>query len=199
MSMEENLVIDVGNLRQAQGLCVGAVSGLITTISAGADVFGFRNIASKPLGVANLRVLFAPTTAFASAQAVAYRVNKVYGFTKLHDTAGTVVQAHYKWQNQVRGSATGDRVPLTEMAGYIAGTAAITGATYTGEDTDEPDDFWVSDGSTLPSIRTPAHWSRDGLCHVLDVNEGLIVNNQITMGSSGVGNLFVGFDLYRMP
>lgn len=199
MSMEENLVINPGNLVQAQGLCVGAVSGLITTISAGGDVFGFRNVASKPLGVANFRCLFATTTAFSSAQAVAFRMNKVYGFSKLHDTGGTAVQAHYKRQSQVRGSAVGDRVPLTEMAGYISSTGAITGSTYTGEDTDEPDDFWVSDGSTLPSIRTPAHWSRDGLCQVLDVNEGLIVNCHITMGAAGVGNLFVGFDLYRLP
>ena len=199
MSMAENMVIHPANLVQAEGLAVGAVSGAITTIAAGGDVFGFRNVAGRPLAVANLRVRFVPTTAFASAQAVAFRVHKVYGLSKLHDTAGTSVQAHYKRQNQVRGSAVGDRVPLTQMAAYIAGTAAITGATYTSADDDEPEELAVSDGSVLPSIRDHHFWSRDGLCHVLEVNEGIVVKNHITMGTSGVGNLFVGFDLYRMP
>ncbi len=199
MSMAENLVIHPANLVQAEGLAVGAISGLITTITAGADVFAFRNVAGRPLGLANLRVRFVPTTAFSSAQAVAFRAHKVYGFTAIHTTGGTNVQAHYKWQKQVKGSSTGDRVPLTQMAAYIAATGAISGATYTAADDDEPEEIASSDGSVLPSIRDHHYWPRDGLCHVLDVNEGIVLKNHITMGSTGVGNLFVGMDLYRLP
>lgn len=197
MSMAENLVIHPANLVQALGVRWPAVSGLLTGVAAGADVAGFVNLSVHPYAVSLANIRFVTTTAFASAQALAYRVNKVTGFTAIHSSGGTAVQAHYKRQSQVRGSAVGDRVPLTELSGYIGATGAISGATYTAEDTDEPDVFAVGAGSTLPGVYED-YAPRDGLCYVLEQNEGLVVNNQILMGASGVGNLFVGFDLYRM-
>lgn len=197
MSMAENLVIHPANLVQALGVRWGAVSGLLTGVAAGADVAGLVNLSAHPYAVSLVNIRFVTTTAFASAQALAYRVNKVTGFTAIHSSGGTAVQAHYKRQSQIRGSAVGDRVPLTELSGYIGATGAISGASYTAEDTDEPDVFAVGAGSTLPGVYED-YAPRDGLCYVLEQNEGLIVNNQILMGASGVGNLFVGFDLYRM-
>lgn len=197
MSMAENLVIHPANLVQAMGVRWPAVSGLLTGVAAGGDVAGLVNLSAHPYAVSLVNIRFVATTAFASAQALAFRVNKVTGFTAVHTTGGTAVQAHYKRQSQVRGSAVGDRVPLTELSGYIGATGAITGAVYTPEDTDEPDVFAVGAGSTLPGVYED-YAPRDGLCYVLEQNEGLVVNNQILMGASGVGNLFVGFDLYRM-
>lgn len=198
MGMSENLVIHPANMVAARGIRVGAVSGSLTTVAAGGDVFGITNLSVHPYAVSLVSLRFVTTTAFASAQGLAFRVNKVYGFTAIHNSGGTAVQAHYKRQSQVRGSAVGDRVPLTELSAYIANTGAISGATYTAEDTDEPDWFAVGAGSTLPAVYedySPA----DGLCTVLEQNEGIVVNNHILMGSSGVGNLFVGLDLYRLP
>jgi hypothetical protein len=121
----------------------------------------------------------------------------VYGFTAIHTTGGAAAQAHHRFQLGIAGSAVGDRVPLTEISSYIAATGAITGATYTAEDTDEPEDLMVGAGSVLPSV-TQKWVPEDGLPLVLSPDTGLVINNHIAMGASGVGNLFVGIDGFRL-
>lgn len=196
-SLAENLGMrDSRNLLQATGYILGAVSGLVTGVAAAGDVFGLRNVSTKAVAISMIRLRWVTTTAFASAQGLAFRVNKVTGFTAIHDTGGKAVQAHYKRQSQIRGSSVGARVALTDLSAYISDATAITGATYTAEDTDEPDLFAVGAGSTLPGVYE--EWApEDGLPLVLEQNEGIVVNNHIALGASGVGNLFVGLELFR--
>jgi len=199
--MKNNLRYDPMD-QSSEGLIWGAVSGLITGIAAGGDVAGLRNIHATPIVVQRIRIRFVPTTAFASAQAMAFRVNKVTGFTAIHTTGGTAVQAHYNYGEGINVNragaalATGDRIPLAEISGYIAATGAISGATYTAEDTDEPDVFAIGSGSALPSVWE--NWTPPGGPMVLPQNTGLVVNNHIAMGGSGVGNLFVAVDGFRL-
>jgi hypothetical protein len=201
--MKNNLRYDPMD-QSAEGLIWPALSGLMTGISADADVAGVTNLNATPIVVQRIRLRWFTITAFASAQCMAFRVNKVTGFTAVH-TGGTpvAVQAHHNFgegvkTNRATGAAytTGSRIPLTEISGVIASTAALTAATYTAEDTDEPEVVAIGAGSTLPSV-----WESyvpPGPPLVLPQNTGLIVNLAIAMGASGVGKLFVGVDGYRL-
>lgn len=196
MSMAENLVIHPANLVQAQGIRFSGVTGLLTTVAADGDLFGMRNIL-KACAVARVRMRWVTRTAFGAAQSVAFRANKVTGFTVLHDTGGVAVRGHYKRGSQVPGLAVGGKVPNADIAAYIADTGAITGATYTAPTATEPDAFAVGDGGLLPSAQED-DGSPDGLCFCLEPDEGIVVKNQILMGAAGVGNLYVSVDLFRL-
>lgn len=186
----------------SEGLCWGALSGLMTGIAADADVAAVFNLADSPIVVPRIRLRWLTTTAFAASQSMAFRVNKVYGATAIH-TGGspTAIQAHYNFQSGQRVTragvaiATGDRIPLTEISGVIASTAAITTATYTAEDTDEPETLALGSASTLPVVWE--NYVPPGPPLVLPKNTGIVVNLAIAMGSSGVGKLFVGLDGVR--
>jgi len=200
--MKNNLVLADRNSADAQGIVIGMLSGAMTGIAAGADVAAVRNLMDVPLVVDGIRIRWVTSTAFGTAQALAFRVNKVYGFTAVHDTGSpTAIQAHYSYQegvktNQATGAAvtTGDRIPLTEISSVIAATAAITNGTYTAEDTDEPEVLAVGAGSTLPGVYDNYY---PLLPMVLPKNTGLVINNHILMGASGAGNLFIGIDCHR--
>lgn len=195
-----SLILKDSALSDVQMLCIPLLSGAVTIVAAAGDLAGIVNLDTQPLGIRAIRTRWVTATAFGAAQSIAFRINKVYGFTAIHSSGGTAVQAHYNYQGGVkvtRGGvavAVGDRVPLTEISSYIASTGAITGATYTGEDTDEPEVFCVGAGSTLPGVYDD--YTPLGL--ILEKNTGLILNNHITMGASGVGNLFLGVDAYRL-
>lgn len=204
MGHRENYHTNDLDMPSAQGFTLGGFSGLVTVIAAGGDVFGLVNLNDAPLAVTMLRVRFATTTAFSSAQSLIFKFHKVYAFTAIHTANATALQAHY--QNQRADTltraktaiATGDRIPLVEIAGAISTTAAMTGATYTAADDDEPECVAVGAGSTLPGIYEDyARW--DGLpVFVLPKNTGIVGKCGLTMGTAGVGNLFVGVDGFRM-
>src|SRR5688500_16246150 len=111
--MQENNALVESNLVQAVGIVVPARSGLMTGIAADADVYGLRNLhASRTFSVTLVRVRFVPTTAFASAQAMAIRFSKVFGYTAVHSGgSGVTVQGHYK--TQPHRQTAGTRVPAT--------------------------------------------------------------------------------------
>lgn len=201
MTFSDNLAAIERNLAQAEGYTVGCRSGLMTGIAAAADVFMLRNVISTKdaLAIGWIRMRWFTTTAFAAAQSMAFRVNKIYGVTAIATTGGTAIQAHYRRQSQRRGTATGDRVPLTEISSYISDATAISGGTYTAEDTDELEAYGVGAGSTLPGVYddiTPAAEDRLPL-FVLEPDEGIVINNEIAMGTSGVGRLAVIIGCYR--
>jgi hypothetical protein len=199
--MRNSLALKESNVQDAQGIVIPLLSGLVTGVAAAADIAAVCNLGAIPLVVDCIRIRWVTTTAFASAQALAIRGNKVYGFTAVH-TGGTptAVQAHYAFQEGVKTTqagavvATGDRIPLTEISSVIAGTAAITTATYTAEDVDEPEIFAVGAGSTLPGVYE--NWC-PAIPLVLPQFTGLVFNNHIAQGASGVGNLFIGIDCHR--
>lgn len=199
----QNNLINTETSPNSEGLIWPALSGLMTGIAADADVAAVANLNDSPIVVKRIRLRWFTTTAFTSAQSMAFRVNKVYGFTAVH-TGGTptAVQAHYNFQSGQKVTragvaiTTGDRIPLTEISGVIASTAAITTATYTAEDADEPEVVALGAGSTLPVV-----WENfvpPGPPLVLAKHTGLVVNLAIAMGATGVGKLFVGVDGHRL-
>ncbi len=200
--MRNNLRYDPMD-QSLEGITIPLLSGLMTGIAAGADVGAVRNILGAAFVVQRIRIRWLTTTAFGTAQSLAFRINKVTGFTSIHSGGTpTAVQAHYNFAGGLKTTRAGaaatatDRVPLTELSSVIAGIAAITTATYTAEDTDEPEVFAMGAGSTLPSVWE--NWVPPGPPLVLGVDEGLIINNHVLMGASGVGNLYVGVDGYRL-
>lgn len=202
--MQNNFAVLDENLTTFQGFTLGALSGLMTVVAADADVFGMVNLNATPCAINQIRVRFATTTAFAAAQSMILSVAKVYGFTAIHTTGGTAIQAHYSHQQSVTKTragvavTTGDRIPAVEIAGYVVDTTAITGATYTAADADEPELVAVGAGSTLPGVYED-FCRYDGLpILVLPQNTGIVCKVRLTMGTSGVGRLFVGVDGYRM-
>jgi hypothetical protein len=194
--MSSKMLIESGNLAMGTPVIVPARSGAMTGLSAGDDCFGCRNIGPNPFAVCTVRVRWVTTTAFASAQCLAFRFNKVYGFTAVHSGgSGIAVQAHYRAQLNVPNTSTGDRVALTQISTVISNTAALTTATYTAEDTDEPDIYVVAAGGTLPAGYED--WQpRDGYPLVLDPDTGIVGNVDIALGASGVGRLYVALEGY---
>lgn len=185
-----------------EGLTIGMLSGAITGIAAGGDVAAIRNIHASPIRILRVRLRFVTTTAFAAAQCMGFRGHKVYAFTAVHDTGTpTAIQAHYNFQgghSVTRAGvavAVGDRIPLTEISSVVAGTAAMTNGAYTAADADEPEILAIGAGSTLPSVYE--NWVPPGPPLVLSANTGLVIKNQILMGASGAGTLFVGVDAVR--
>jgi hypothetical protein len=200
--MRNNFVLLERNAVDAQGITIGMLSGDMTGIAAAADVAGVRNILDVPLVVDGVRIRCVTKTAFGTAQALAFRMNKVTGFTAVHDTGTPIAcQAHYNFGEGVKtdmaGAAltTGSRIPLTEISSVISSTAAISiSGGYTGEDVDEPELFAVGAGSTLPGVYE--NWY-PLLPLVLPKNTGLVFNNHIAMGAAGVVHLFIGIDCHR--
>ena len=200
-----NGVLIEQNLGTAYGVTVGARSGLMTVVAAAGDCYLLRNVGARPFKITMVRLRFATTTAFTSAQCLAFQFYKVYGCTAVHDTGSPIsIQGHWRFQGNVPKTSTGGRVSLTELASdvpsvalsaVISDTAAITNGTYTSQDADEPEIYAVSAGSTAPAIYED--WQpRDGLPLVLEQNTGLLGEVGITMGTAGVGRLYVGVDGY---
>lgn len=192
------------NLGTAYGVIAAARSGLMTGLSAADDCYLLRNVGKRPFKITMVRVRWVTTTAFTTAQCVGFNFFKAYGNTAVHNTGSpTTIAPHWRFQENVPATSTGDTVPATEstvvvnvaLTGVISGTAAITGATYTAVTAAEPEIFAVSSGSTLPAVYED--WQpRDGLPLVLAQNTGLLGRCTIALGAAGIGRLHVGVDGY---
>lgn len=201
-----NGVLIRDNLGTAYGVIAAARSGLMTGLSANDDCYLLRNVGARPFKITLVRIRWATTTAFTTAQCLAFSFSKVYGATAVH-TGGTptTIAPHWRFQGNVPGTSSGNTVPATEstvvvnvaLTGVISGTAALTTATYTAPDADEPDIFAIAAGSTTPAIYED--WQpRDGLPLVLEQNTGLLGRAIIALGAAGVGRLYVGVDGYYL-
>lgn len=187
---QENYSLIERNLAQATGIILPARSGSMTGIAADADVYGAVNLhASRAFALSMARVRFVTKTPAASAQSMAIRFSKVFGYTAAHTGgSGVTCRAHYHAQ-PLRQDA-GVRVPVTELVAVISGAAAIDTATYTAPDADEPDFFPISSGSTFPTIYEDV-FPADGLPSVLEPNSGIVGKLEIAMGASLVGTLYI--------
>ena len=194
------------NLGTAYGVIAAAQSGLMTGIAAAADCYMLRNVGKRPFKIEMVRVRWLTTTAFTTAQCVGFSFWKAYGATAVH-TGGTptTFAPHWRFQENVPQTSTGDTVPAAEgttliniaLTGVISSTAAITTATYTAVDADEPDIFTIGAGSTTPVVYED--WvPRDGLPLVLAQNTALLGRVTVAMGAAGVGRLYVGVDGYYL-
>jgi hypothetical protein len=193
--MRHNLALPDSRLDGVEGVVHPMVSGLITGVALDVDLAAIRNLDPRPLCIRRMRIRWLPTTAFAAAQAVAFHIHKVYGFTAIHTTGSPKsTQAHHHYQGGIAGTTVGERIALTSIAGVIADTGALTGATYTTPDADEPEHFAVGASGVLPSIDDDYE---PGLPVVLEQDTGLLVESSIAMGAGGVGRLFFAIDGYR--
>jgi hypothetical protein len=191
----QNMQLEPGNTVRAVGFRVPARSGLMTTIAADADVFGFRNPSVKPIAVSRIDLRWLTATAFGAAQAVGFYVYKVIGFSAIQNGGSPVVIDNVLLK---RNLSHDDLVSGTDFECAIAGAAAITGGTYTAPDADEPFHLACSDGNLSPAIVDVWEPGEGRLPIVLDQNEGLVLRCALTMGASGVGRLFVGLDAHRI-
>lgn len=205
MSAFTNRAIVNSNLADAHGVIAAARSGLMTGIAADADVYLLRNVGARPFNITMVRIRWVTTTAFTSSQCLSFRFSKVYSCTAVHTGGSPVtILPHWRYQGDVQGTSTGDRVAATTAAstvnevaltGVISSTAAITTAPYTSPSASEPEIYPVSSGSTLPAVYED--WQpRDGLPLVLESNTGLLGQVGIALGAGGVGRLYVGVDGY---
>jgi len=193
--MRHNLALPDSALDGVEGVVAPMVSGLITGIALDADVAAIRNLDPRPLCIRRMRIRFMPTTAFGAAQAVGFHIHKVYGFTAVHTiNSPKSCQAHHHYQGGMAGTAVGDRIALTSISGVIAATGAMSGATYTTPDADEPEHFAVGVAGLLPSVDDDYE---PGLPVVLEQDTGLVVQCSLLMGASGAGRLFFAIDGYR--
>ena len=181
----ENMIIAPSRMAISKGHNIAALSGALTVIVAGADVYGLQNdAADKPLVVGQITMGWFTTTAFGAAQAVPFGLWKVTGFTAIHDTGtGIKTIAPHRKRVALHRALAGVNVRM-------AAAVAISNATYDSPDADEPDMVLMTTLATSPigeNIWTPG----DFLPFVLDENEGIIVRPLITMGATGVGNLYI--------
>ena len=169
---------------------VGATSGLITVLAANAPVFSFRNLAANLIIVKRISIGFSTTTAFTTAQALAWDLLFARSFT-VSDSAGTAIVVTGN-QNKVRTSF----VAPTSIDMRISATAALTAGTRTLDTVA----MAVGNGGVTAVVGSVVPifdiWRHDASDHplVLAQNEGLVIQNKIVMGVAGVGNLHVNVE-----
>jgi hypothetical protein len=197
--MPSNMMLDSGNLINAAPCRIGARSGLMTTIAAGADFFAVRNItdlltpSNRPMAVSQLRVNASTITPFTNAQGLAFEFYKVTAFTAIHSGGSGLVPV------AKRRKTTGyNAIPSTEISVLISDTAAITTATYTLESDSMPFAVMACDVhsiGTTGAVTCNVTWRpADNLPEVFEKDEGIIGRITNTMGAAGVIRAFVGVD-----
>lgn len=168
---------------------VAGVSGALTGVAANGTVFSYRNTGSNLMLVRRIMLGFMTTTAFTTAQALAYSLLRANSFTA-SDTGGTSLFT--AGQNKHRNSFTN----ITSAPDIrISSTAALTAGTRTLETNSLG---IVSGGSTaLATGITPQvllEQDTGDYPLVLAQNEGFVITNLIAMGAAGVIQLNVSIE-----
>lgn len=172
---------------------VGAASGLVTAVAAGGALFSLRNISSNLLVIRRVSVGFIVTTAFTTAQALAYQLVVARAFTA-SDTGGTAI-ALTGSQNKHRTSLA----TLTSVDCRIATTAALGAGTKTLDTVA----LGIAGGAALAvgnamSPQTLLQHDAGDYPIVLAQNEGINILNQFAMGAVGVINFHVNIEFGEM-
>lgn len=182
-------LLEPGNMANAQPRFISAISGALTLVAANADVYALQNdSSSKVLSLSRLEASFTTSTVFSAAQALLFGFYKVAGFTSIH-SGGTGIKTI---SVQGKDSRLEDSTrQISDVNCRMAAAAAITTATYTAPDADEP--FAVlacqlSTGAAGSMLWEPSH---DRFPLQLREHEGIVCRPLITMGTGGVGSLFV--------
>lgn len=191
-----NMLMEPGNLANSFGHIVGARSGLITAVAAGGVVFALRNVLqatgrSKPIAISQIRTRFVTTTAFGTGQGLAFEYHKVTGFSSQYSGGSPVAVAVTRRKTQPQ-----DAIPSSQVSAVVAATAAITTATHSTIDDQEPVEVAAGGGGV--AFGFGSRWVPvDGYPLVLEGDEGLVCRVVNTMGATGAGHLFVGVDFFR--
>jgi len=188
----KNMLLEPGNLVHAQGHIVGALSGVITALSAGDDVFEFRWIsAARDLPISAVRFAAYTVTPHSAALGMAFQLHKVGTFSAIGSGGKTIVVPTLRKTTGMTALAAAD------YACVVSNTGALTPGTYAAPDADEPMEVFTGPGSTTPSAE--GKWEpRDGLPTVLAANEGLIVRATRAIASTQTIQLFVGLEVPKM-
>lgn len=168
---------------------IGGASGALTGVAAAGPVFSFRNTGSNLILLRRLTVGFITTTAFTTAQGLAYNLFRANSFTA-SDSGGTAL--YTAGQNKHRNSFTN----ITSAPDIrISSTGALTAGTRTLETTSTATLGGTSNGVGT-SMVTDHLLEQDSGDYplVLAQNEGVVVTNAIAMGAAGVIRLHVNIE-----
>lgn len=189
--MPENYSIEPGNVWHNSGFMVSALSGAMTVISANGDVFGLRNnSADRALTISDFRLEFVTTTAFGAAQSLLFALYKVTNFITLHNSGQKTIV------NAVQQKRIKEHPAFPDIQVAISNTGAITGGVY-DTITQEPVEI-LSLSSSVGPQGTKHHFTVGKIPWTLEQNDGFVLRILTTMGATGVGNLFCGFNSMRI-
>lgn len=169
-------------------------TGAITTIAAGAPIFSFRWAPGTGAlcVVKRISVGFVCTTGFGVAQTMGFGVFAARSFSGSDSGQTAIVLTGNNNKYRTSLGTTG----VTDAR--VAGTAAITvgtrtldanplGLTY----------FWVPGVGTSLAQTDLISYDANDYPIVLANNEGLVINNSILMGATGVGNAIINIEWFE--
>jgi hypothetical protein len=168
---------------------VGGASGALTGVAANGPVFSFRNTGSNLILVRRLSVGFVTTTAFTTAQGLAYQLLRANSFTA-SDSGGTALftAGQNKHRNSFTNITSAPDIRISSTGALTAGTRTletagmgIAGGSSTAVGTSMPtEDLLGYDSGDYPLV--------------LAQNEGFVITNGIAMGAAGVIRLQVSVE-----
>jgi hypothetical protein len=170
---------------------IGGISGALTGVAANGPVFAFRNIGSNPLMVRRLQVGFYTTTAFTTAQALAYAAFVARSWSA-SDTGGTAIAltgSNGKHKIGLATMAVAPDVRIAAAAALTAGTRALD-ANPLGYACGSA----TAVGTSMPMSSIISHDTGDYPV-IIGQNEGLVIQNVLAMGAAGVIALMVNIEL----
>lgn len=179
--------IDKHRLLKAPFYFYGGVSGLATVIAAGTatagHVYVLRNptASARKVHVSRFRLTVEPRTAFGAAQALAFALYKMTGYSAAH-AGGTAITPAKRITSEADASVAAARIATTGE--LTAGTHVVAA---------QPITRFASTHSTLPLL-DQNYVPRDDHPLVLEPGEGLLLRNETLMGASGVVILGVDCD-----
>lgn len=165
---------------------IAGASGALATVTSSAPVFGFRNIGTNLLLVRKVLISFATTTAFTTAQALAYSMYRATNYST-SDSTGTAL--YTAGQNKHRSSFANISIAPDIR---ISATAALTAGTRTLDS--RPLGNAAGSSTAVGTVMPPTtlfDQAADGYPLALAQNEGFAILNDITMGAAGVIRLQV--------
>jgi hypothetical protein len=180
------------SLRPAE--CIGyysvaGSSGALTGVAAAGPVFSFRNTGANLILLRNIRLGFIVTTAFTTAQGLAYQLLRANSFTA-SDSGGTAlfVAGGNKHRNSMTNITSAPDIRIASTAALTAGTRTLEtvgmgiggGAAQAVGAALNPIDILENDAGDHP--------------FVLAQNEGFVLTNLIAMGAAGVIQLHVAVE-----
>jgi hypothetical protein len=169
-------------------------TGAITTIAANAPLFSFRWAPGTGAlcVVKRISVGFVCTTAFGTAQSMGFGayVARSFSGSDSGQTAVVLTGNNNKYRTSLATSQVTDA--------RVSGTAAITvgtrtldanalGLTY----------FWVPGAGTSLTQTDLISYDANDYPIVLANNEGIVINNLVLMGATGVGNAVINIEWFE--
>ena len=167
----------------------GGISNGMTAVTAASPIFALRNIGTNLIIVRRVQIGFVTTTAFTTAQGLAFRLTIARAYT-VNDSGGNVVS--------FTGNNLKHRTSLAQVTNADmrqGGAGAITAGTRTLD----ANPIGIAMGSSTGLASTMAmqalfqHDTGDYPL-ILAQNEGMIITNEIAMAAAGVINLYINLE-----